>query len=224
MIPRPAWAAAAGIALALSGSAVAASGELETAGDVGVFFLLMTLLIVAASVVAALIATRQPADPIGWILCGFSLFMGAAVLATGYAQVAPDDATDGLGQVAAWISNWSFAALSALTVFVLLLFPDGRLLSPRWRAAWCGGVASALLAVSTLVVAALSLPVRRHVQGFVDRRFYRRRYDASRTPELSTVRLRRELDFDTLSRDLRAVVDDTVRPAHVPLWLRSVPR
>ena len=80
------------------------------------FFVLITALIVAASVVGGLVATRQPANPIGWILCGFGAFMGFAALAAGYAQAAPDDAAHGLGQAATWFANWSFAALTALAV------------------------------------------------------------------------------------------------------------
>jgi hypothetical protein len=85
------------------------------------------------------------------------------------------------------------------------------------------GTPSWAVAVATLAVAALFQPARRRIQAAVDRRFNRRRYNAAQTIRAYSLRLRDQVDLDTLSSELLAVVDQTVQPTRVVLWLRPSP-
>jgi hypothetical protein len=106
-------------------------------------------------------------------------------------------------------------AYAALTVllglgYAAVVLAGGRLLPDS---------SSLTVAAATLAVAALFSPLRRRVQGLVDRRFNRRRYDAARTVEAFAARLREQVDLDALSAELLTVVDQTVAPTRVSLWL-----
>jgi hypothetical protein len=108
----------------------------------------------------------------------------------------------------------TYAVVTALLVvpYLLIVPAAGRLVQ---------GSGSLAVAAATLAAAAAFAPLRRRVQGLVDRRFNRRRYDAARTVEGFAARLRDQVDLDALSAELLAVVDHTMQPVGASLWLRS---
>ena len=106
----------------------------------------------------------------------------------------------------------------SLTVLLGLAYTGLVLAGQAVFSSFAGG-SNLAIAVSTLVVAALFLPARTRVQRFVDRRFYRRRYDARRTLEAFGSRLREQIELDGLRTDLEAVVRETMQPERVSLWL-----
>jgi hypothetical protein len=109
----------------------------------------------------------------------------------------------------------------SLTTVLVAVYFGGIVLSQRLFVAFTGQRPTLVVVASTLLIAALFNPLRLRIQSFIDRRFYRRKYDARKTLEAFSTKLRDETDLDGLREDLVGAVKETVQPAHVSVWLRS---
>ena len=142
----------------------------------------------------------------GWVLVGLPVAIGIAVLRYR------------LYEIDLFINRT--LVYGPLTVALVTLYYFGIVVLQRVFVALTGQQSTLAVVASTLAIAALFSPLRRRVQGFVDQRFYRRKYDARKTLEDFNSRLREETDLDALGEDLVGVVRETMQPTHVGLWLR----
>jgi hypothetical protein len=108
-----------------------------------------------------------------------------------------------------------------LTATLVALYFGGIVVSQRLFVLLTGQKSTLAVVASTLLIAALFTPLRRRIQRFIDRRFYRRKYDAAKTFQAFSAKLRDETDLNALNAELVGMVKETMQPAHVYLWLRS---
>jgi hypothetical protein len=221
----------------------AAAGLLHALADAGALVIFATVLVALAAIVARFRAARGiERQQLKWLALLAVLAVAALAVLLVIAQFVNLDT--GSGQVAAGVVLGLLSTTPALAAAVAILRYRLYDVDVVINRALVYGALTALLgatylglvlliglavgrsgfavAVSTLAVAALFRPARARVQAAVDRRFYRRRYDAAQALAGFGARLRDQVELDALSRELRGVVDECLQPAHVSLWLRAV--
>ena len=111
-----------------------------------------------------------------------------------------------------------------LTAMLVALYFGGVVVLQYAFRALTGSESQLAIVASTLLIAALFNPLRRRVQNFIDHSFYRRKYDAAKTLEAFSAKLREETDIDALNSELLSTVRETMQPEHASLWLREPER
>ena len=226
-----------------------AGGLPEAAGVLGAVLAAVAIMLAAASVVVRLRRARgAERQQVKWFAYVCVLAAACLFVAMLFGSLLGDSATAGFSAVpvVAWLSGLALLGLGlpAATGMAILrhrLYDVDVVirrtvvygaLTATLGLSYLGLVLLAGLAVgdsglavaaSTLAVAALFRPARARIQAAVDRRFYRRRYDAAKTLEAFSARRRDQIDLEALVDDLRGVVRETLQPAHVTLWLRERP-
>jgi hypothetical protein len=221
-----------------AGTEITAGGVVEILGRVGIFILLVSWLFAVAAMIMRIDQARgAERQQLKWFVYSVALLVVgflAAFLGFGLHSVAwfLGIAAFNFLPIAAGIAILRYRlydidviinrtlVYGALTATLALVYFGGvTLLQGAFRSLTGQGSTLAVV-VSTLAIAALFVPLRRRVQAFIDRRFYRRKYDVAKTLQAFNTRLRDDVDLDSVADDLVEVVKETMQPAHVSLWLR----
>jgi hypothetical protein len=229
----------------------AAGDVLATLASVGTALLVPAIVGAGAALLLRLRRSRgEERQQVKWFVYMCALMLGGfglAALADPFQDYAVAEGIGNIGWITALITlAFGLPAAAGIAIFKYRLYDIDVVirrtlvyagLTAILAAAYLGSVlllqlaldpvtsgSSLAVAVSTLGVAALFRPARARIQEVVDRRFYRRRYDAAATLEDFSARVRQQVDLDALGGELRAVVADTMQPAHVSLWLREAGR
>jgi len=217
---------------------------IERAGKVGVFLLLVSGLFAALSLINRLVQAKgYERQQLKWFVFATALMLGGLfVLQLSSSWPLLNEISWGVGvfgfmffPVATGIAILRYR-LYDIDIIINRTLVYGSL-TVMLGMAYFGGVAATqavlqtftdqqrlpqvAVVISTLVITALFNPLRRRIQGFIDRRFYRNKYDARKTLEAFSAKLRNETDLDALGDDIVGVVRETMQPAHVSLWLLS---
>jgi hypothetical protein len=214
-----------------------ATKAIESDVALGWLLVLLALVLAATTLVSLVVRFRRARgverQQLKWLVYGWGLSAAANTLVP----------VSWAAGILPWLVNWAVAIAIAVAILRYRLYEIDRLinrtlvyglLTALLGAVYAGAVLvlgqlfgglgdeppSWAVAGATLAVAALFQPARRRIQAVVDRRFNRRKYDAARTVEAFSTRLRDEVDLDTLSNELLGVVDQAMQPTTASLWLR----
>jgi hypothetical protein len=177
----------------------------------------LSLFLLVILLVFLLVPALAPADSLALLLVNFAGFFGCGINIAGFLMaVLYANAFD----IDVFVRR---TLVYTLLTAILTVFYVGMIFGSQFVFATFSSPAAQspfILVASTLVIAALFQPLRRGIQAMIDRRFYRRKYDAARVIAAFNANLRNEVELDRLSEQLLAVVQETMQPMHVSLWLR----
>src|SRR5215203_5616490 len=167
-------------------------------------------------------ASSAQRQQIKWVVFGISValavFVGISLM---LGVVAPRSTSP--GTLLAYLVGHTFIVYLTLAVIVGVLYGGTIVVLQRLWRVLTGQESQVAVVASTLAIAAMFEPLRRRIQGLVDRAFYRRKYDAAKTLEAFSAKLKNETDLEALNNELVGVARETMQPAHVSLWLRPDP-